>query len=149
MNCLVKFSRLQKKLPEDDVCTSEHVGAAEQANKLSKWCIYWCIIHVNLSVHQARSPAAISTILSLNRRVTKPDFYKLYVSCTVHHSTSVMNLLLNLLRIKDLYMFRALLAYPQEVPHNRHLVYCVRVTSVGCYRGWSGIEFYSIPGSAN
>jgi hypothetical protein len=29
-------------------------------------------------------------------------------------------------------MFRALLAYPQEVLHNRHLVYCVRVMSVGC-----------------
>jgi hypothetical protein len=31
-------------------------------------------------------------------------------------------------------MFLALLAYPQEVPHKRHLVYCVRVMSVGCTR---------------
>jgi hypothetical protein len=29
-------------------------------------------------------------------------------------------------------MFRALLAYPQEAFHKRHLVYCVRVMSVGC-----------------
>jgi hypothetical protein len=29
-------------------------------------------------------------------------------------------------------MFRALLAHPQEVLHKRHLVYCVRVISVGC-----------------
>jgi hypothetical protein len=29
-------------------------------------------------------------------------------------------------------MFRGLLAHPQEVLHKRHLVYCVRVMSVGC-----------------
>jgi hypothetical protein len=29
-------------------------------------------------------------------------------------------------------MFRALLAHPQEVLHKRHLVYSVRVMSVGC-----------------
>jgi hypothetical protein len=31
-------------------------------------------------------------------------------------------------------MIRALIAHPQEALHNRHLVYCVRVTSVGCTR---------------
>jgi hypothetical protein len=31
-------------------------------------------------------------------------------------------------------MFRALLALPQEALHKRHLVYCVRVMSVGCTR---------------
>jgi hypothetical protein len=35
-------------------------------------------------------------------------------------------------------MFRPLLAHPQESLHKRHLVYCVRVMSVGCYQGWSG-----------
>jgi hypothetical protein len=45
-----------------------------------------------------------------------------------------MNFLFNLLRIKGLYMFRALLAHPQEVLHQRHMVYCVRVMSVGCTR---------------
>jgi hypothetical protein len=35
-------------------------------------------------------------------------------------------------------MFRALLAHPQEVLNKRHLVYCVRVMSVGCYQYWSG-----------
>jgi hypothetical protein len=29
-------------------------------------------------------------------------------------------------------MFRALLAHPQEVLNKRHLVYCVRIMSVGC-----------------
>jgi hypothetical protein len=31
-------------------------------------------------------------------------------------------------------MFRALLAHPQEALHKRHVVYCVRVMSVGCTR---------------
>jgi hypothetical protein len=31
-------------------------------------------------------------------------------------------------------MFRALLAYPQDALHKQHLVYCVRVMSVGCTR---------------
>jgi hypothetical protein len=39
-------------------------------------------------------------------------------------------------------MFRALLAHPQEALHKRHLVYCVRVMSVGCCQGWSGTEFH-------
>jgi hypothetical protein len=34
-----------------------------------------------------------------------------------------MHYLLNLLRIKGLYMFRALLAYPQEALHKRQFVY--------------------------
>jgi hypothetical protein len=45
--------------------------------------------------------------------------------------TNVMHFLFNLLTIKGLYMFWALLAHPQEVLHKRHLVYCVRVMSVG------------------
>jgi hypothetical protein len=40
--------------------------------------------------------------------------------------------LFNLLRIKGLYMFQALLAHPQEVPHKQHLVYCMRIMSAGC-----------------
>jgi hypothetical protein len=52
--------------------------------------------------------------------------------------TSVMHFLFNLLRIKGLYMFLALLAHPQEVLHKLQLVNCVRVMSVGCYQHWSG-----------
>jgi hypothetical protein len=54
-----------------------------------------------------------------------------------YSENNVMNFLFNLLRIKGLYKFRALLAHPQEVLNKRHLVYCVRVVSVGCYRDWS------------
>jgi hypothetical protein len=51
-----------------------------------------------------------------------------------YSEANVMHFLFNLLRIKGLYMFRALLAHPQEALQKRHLVYCVRVMSVGCIR---------------
>jgi hypothetical protein len=38
-------------------------------------------------------------------------------------------------------MFRALPAHPQEALHKRHLVYCVRVMSVGC----TGLKWKSNP----
>jgi hypothetical protein len=53
---------------------------------------------------------------------------------TQYSETIVMHVLFNLLRIKDLYMFRALLAHPQEALNKRNLVYYVRVMSVGCTR---------------
>jgi hypothetical protein len=53
-----------------------------------------------------------------------------------YSATNVMQLLFWLLRIKSLYMFRALLAHPKEALHKRHFVYCVRVMSVGC--NWTG-----------
>jgi hypothetical protein len=43
-----------------------------------------------------------------------------------------MHFSFSLLEIKGLYMFRALLAHPQEVLHERHLVYCVRIMLVVC-----------------
>jgi hypothetical protein len=49
-----------------------------------------------------------------------------------HNETNVMHFSLNLIRIKGFYMFRALLAHPQEALHKLHLVYCVRIMSVGC-----------------
>jgi hypothetical protein len=39
---------------------------------------------------------------------------------------------LNLFKNQGLYIFRALLAHPQEALHKLHLVFCVRVMSVGC-----------------
>jgi hypothetical protein len=48
------------------------------------------------------------------------------------NETNVMHFSFSLLRIKSLYMFRALLAHLQEVLHKRHLVYFVRIMSIGC-----------------
>jgi hypothetical protein len=39
-----------------------------------------------------------------------------------YSETNVMRFLFSLLRTKGLYMFRALLAYPQEALQKRHLV---------------------------
>jgi hypothetical protein len=52
-----------------------------------------------------------------------------------------MHFLLNLLRIKGLSIFRALLAHLQEALNKLHLLYCVRVISVGCTM--IGVEFQS------
>jgi hypothetical protein len=61
-----------------------------------------------------------------------------------------MHFLFSLLRIKVLYMFRALLAHPQEAPHKGHLVYCVRVMSVGGTRvGVELVSGVSNPSAAN
>jgi hypothetical protein len=61
-------------------------------------------------------------------------FYEYSVDEHQYSETNVMHFLLNLLRIKGLYMFRALLAHPQGVLHKRHLANCVGVMSVGCTR---------------
>jgi hypothetical protein len=50
-----------------------------------------------------------------------------------------MHFLFDLLRIKGLYMFRAILAHTQEVLHKRYLVYCVRVMSDSA-SGWFSLH---------
>jgi hypothetical protein len=54
-----------------------------------------------------------------------------YVIVYQYSETNVVHFLFSLLRIKGLYMFRALLAHHQEALHKRHLVYYVCVMSVG------------------
>jgi hypothetical protein len=56
--------------------------------------------------------------------------------------TNVIQFLLNLLRINGLYMFRALLAHPQEVPHKRRLVDYVCLMPVGCTRIGVKLQFW-------
>jgi hypothetical protein len=51
-----------------------------------------------------------------------------------------MHFLFNLLRIKGIYMFRAVLAHPQEVLHKRQLVYWVRVVS-WLHQDWSAPQY--------
>jgi hypothetical protein len=51
-----------------------------------------------------------------------------------YSETDVMYFLFSLLRIRALYMFRELLAHPQEALRIQHLVYCVHVMSDGCTR---------------
>jgi hypothetical protein len=61
-------------------------------------------------------------------------FYLPFIILYQYSETNVMHISLNLLRITDFYMFRALLAHPQETLLKRLLVYCVRVMSFGCTR---------------
>jgi hypothetical protein len=49
-----------------------------------------------------------------------------------YSETNVVHFLFSLLRIKGLYMFRALLARLQEVLHKRHLLYLL----CACYVSW-------------
>jgi hypothetical protein len=74
--------------------------------------------------------------------VTKEEYNVVITCCRFtflyqYSEANVMNFLLNLLRIKGLYMFRALFAHPQKALHKRQLVYCVRVM------------FHFNPGAAN
>jgi hypothetical protein len=75
------------------------------------------------------------------------DEEKRHISFPVYQysETNVMHFLFSLLRNKGLYIFRALLAHPQEMLHKRNLVYCVCVMSDGCYQGWSVTQFHSNP----
>jgi hypothetical protein len=49
-----------------------------------------------------------------------------------YSETNVLHFLFSLLRIKGLYMLRALLNHPHDSLHKRHFVFCVHVMSVGC-----------------
>jgi hypothetical protein len=57
-----------------------------------------------------------------------------HISGYQYNETNVMHFLFDLLRIKGLCMFRALLVHPQEALNKLHLLYCVCVMSVGCTR---------------
>jgi hypothetical protein len=56
---------------------------------------------------------------------------------------NVMHFVFSSLRIKGLYMFRTLLADPQEALHKHQLVYCVRI----CQLAAQGLEWNSKPGA--
>jgi hypothetical protein len=49
-----------------------------------------------------------------------------------NNETKMTHFLFSLLKIKGLYMFRALLAHLQEELHKRYLVNCVRIPSTVC-----------------
>jgi hypothetical protein len=60
-----------------------------------------------------------------------------YTEHPVVFEVNLYNKIINvfsLLRIKDLYTFRAILAELQDALHKRHVVYFVPVISVGCIR---------------
>jgi hypothetical protein len=55
------------------------------------------------------------------------------MECLEYSETNVIHFLFSLLRIKGLYMFRALIIHPREALQKRHLVYHARnIPSAGC-----------------
>jgi hypothetical protein len=73
--------------------------------------------------------------LPLNATVYSPNMRRpKYTYIYQYSETNAMNFLFSLLRIKDPYMFRALIAHPKEALYKRHLVYFVRFMSAGCTR---------------
>jgi hypothetical protein len=95
-------------------------------------------------------PAVTSRISAFLHKVYLCDVLLTYIIVYQYNETNVRHFLFSLLRIKGLYMFRALLAHPQEALHKRQLVYSACVKSVGCTRiGVLIGVFHSNPGAAN
>jgi hypothetical protein len=89
------------------------------------------ITHLLYTAINATEHGSVSQCLGITKK-KKPHVFNTR-SCEM--SSITIKALLpspSLLRIEDLYIFRALLAHPQEALLLRHLVYCMRVMSVGC-----------------
>jgi hypothetical protein len=67
----------------------------------------------------------------------------MWAASSIQYSeNNVMHFLFSLLRIKDLYMFQALVAHSQDSLHKRHLVCC---TCVLCQLAATGLKFVVQP----
>jgi hypothetical protein len=101
------------------------------ANKMTKW-------HVSSMAFDTSQPDWRSFLTPQEYLLRKEFMGQIKTLLTVLHSTvyrysetNVMHFLFNLLRSKGLYMFRALLAHPQELIHKRHLAYYVQSSNPG------------------
>jgi hypothetical protein len=103
------------------ICTA-HCVYLEYLNKLQEW-----ILNIRASRNFAENYIGNWVVFECLFRWPCITLYQ-------YSETNVMRFLFSLLRIKGLYMFRELLAHPQEALHKRHLVHCVHVMSVGCIR---------------
>jgi hypothetical protein len=99
----------------------------------------YCLPHLSSldSLISLLTAQASKQCLAGSSRSTVPEFIFFYTWNQTEQiyqcdETNVMSFSFNLLRIKGLYIFRALLAHPPETPHKWNLVYCVLVMSVGC-----------------
>jgi hypothetical protein len=68
-------------------------------------------------------------------------FCRLCITVYQYNETNVKHFLFILLRIKGLYMFRALLSHHQKALHKRHLVYCVRIMQFHCNGGIAILDY--------
>jgi surface polysaccharide O-acyltransferase-like enzyme len=126
--CYLEISWLRKPCPTEGLC-------AKRRKKRKT-------VYFDIKMHEMGNLKYILLIWWLPLPVCRTTMGRLQDS-----ETDVMHFLFNLLRIKGLYLFRALLAHTQETLHKRNLVYCVRVMSVGCTR-IEVDQFHSNPGAA-
>jgi hypothetical protein len=92
---------------------------------------------INNTCHNFLSEFSSNFARQMYFEIHEEPIQKVTSAAKKSYSFFIIRFLFSLLRIKGLYMFRALLAHPQEVLHKRHLIYCVRVMSVGCI-WWPG-----------
>jgi hypothetical protein len=98
--------------------------------------VLWAQNCHSCAIHMQTAVLNFSSVVYLSLFVT--TFHCQY------SKTDVMYFSFNLLSIKGLYMFRALLVHLQEALHKRHLLYCVQVTPVGWTRiGVEGVSLKS------
>jgi hypothetical protein len=97
--------------------------------------------HIHTLTHSHAHTHSHTHTLTLTHIHTHTRTHTHTLTHTHKHTHTHSRFLLNLLRIKGLYMFRALLAHPPETLHHPHLVHCVSVMSVGCTR--IGVELQS------
>jgi hypothetical protein len=101
------------------------VGHQEWHNDLPSGATWlWLITYI-----LKKESALFRKVASFWPRRTLSYQNRLHYNHLQFSETKVMHFLFSLLRIKGLYMFRALLAHLQEALHKRQLVYCVRVMS--------------------
>jgi hypothetical protein len=99
------------------------------------WNVSLKLIHFFVkicSIKLSRVPAMC--LLLLNHASEAKILLLLYYLLRRCSENNVMRFLFGLLRTKGIYVFLTLLAHPREALHKRHLVYCLRVMSVGCSR---------------
>jgi hypothetical protein len=72
---------------------------------------------------QVASPNANTKTPRYGQATTASDSDVEHLIAYQHSETNVMHFLFNLLGIRGLYVFRALLAHSQEALNKRHLVY--------------------------
>jgi hypothetical protein len=112
--------------------TSEYISTVTVHHSIS---VQWQYIRVyQYSDSTSEYISAVTVHHSISVQLQYISVYQ-YSDSTSEYISTVKPTWCNFIqfiKIKVLYTFRALLLHTQEVLHKRHLVYCMRVMSVGC-----------------
>jgi hypothetical protein len=124
-------------------------------NCISQLCLHYPKLGATRMLWSCRSFTKRTGMLILRLRTTErttvPRGYNFWFHSCQHRilypysETNVMHFLFNLLSIKGLYMFRALLTHPQEAPHKQHLLYLLACYVGWLHQGWSSTPTRGLP----